>query len=41
MGSEPDHPGWAQASNGAIPIELGRFFCWRVPFEQGSAGQYC
>lgn len=26
MGSEPDHPGWAEVSNGVIPTELGRFF---------------
>ena len=27
MGSEPDHPAWAEVSNGgAIPTELGRFF---------------
>jgi multiple sugar transport system substrate-binding protein len=27
MGSEPDHPAWAQVSNGGvIPTELGRFF---------------
>ena len=26
MGSEPDHPAWAEVSNGTIPVELGRFF---------------
>ena len=26
MGSEPDHPAWVEASNGIIPVELGRFF---------------
>ncbi len=26
MGSEPDHPAWAEVSNGIIPVELGRFF---------------
>ena len=27
MGSEPDHPAWAEVSNGgAIPTELGRYF---------------
>ncbi len=26
MGSEPDHPAWAEVSNGVIPVELGRFF---------------
>ena len=26
MGSEPDHPAWAEVSNGVIPIELGRFW---------------
>lgn len=33
MGSEPDHPGWTEVSNGVIPTELGRFFAG----EYGSA----
>lgn len=26
MGSEPDHPAWAEVANGTIPVELGRFW---------------